>query len=454
MRRLDRPLLGFVLLFVFVVAGSALLADDWPQWRGAARDGVIREIGVLESFPEDGLEVVWRAPVRSGFAGPAVADGRVFVLDYARDDSSKRAEGTERLMALSEETGEVLWTHEWPVSYAAIQASYATGPRATPTVDGERVFVVGAVGHLLALSVADGTVLWQHDFVAEYDSTIPIWGTSSSPLVDGELLIAITGAEPDGKVIAYDKATGNEVWRALSSNWEMGYGQPMVVEAASREQLIIWHPKAVSALAPTTGEVLWEVEWDVGMGMTVATPVHRGNHLFFTQFYYGSLLLELDQEKPAARVVWKIRGKSEMPDETRGLHSLITTPVLTDDTIYGVGSYGELRALDLETGERLWSSDKMTRQGRWGSAFMVQLGDQWLVNNDTGDLILASLTREGYREIDRTKLIEPTSSAGYGPRRWQDAQVNWSHPAYANGHIIARNDKEIVKARLGREGRP
>ena len=90
----------------------------------------------------------------------------------------------------------------------------------------------------------------------------------------------------------------------------------------------------------------------------------------------------------------------------------------------------------------------MTRQGRWGTAFLVKNGDRYFVNNDGGDLIIARFSREGYMEIDRTKLIEPTSSAGFGPRRMFDAQVNWSHPAYANGHIVARNDNEIVRASL------
>jgi hypothetical protein len=139
-----------------------------------------------------------------------------------------------------------------------------------------------------------------------------------------------------------------------------------------------------------------------------------------------------------------------MPGHTDGLHSLITTPILDGDTIYGVCSYGELRALDALTGKRLWESAAMTRQGRWGSAFMVKNGDRWFVNNDLGDLLIVRFGRDGYHEIDRTRLIEPTSNAGFGPGRVFDAMVNWSHPAYANRHVIARNDKEILRASLAR----
>ena len=109
-----------------------LLAEDWPEWRGEGRRGVWSETGILEKFPEDGLEFKWRTPIRSGYAGPAVADGRVFVLDYQQKPGTQTMEGTERVLCLDEKTGLVLWTHEWPTSYRMLMVSYATGPRATP----------------------------------------------------------------------------------------------------------------------------------------------------------------------------------------------------------------------------------------------------------------------------------------------------------------------------------
>ena len=137
-------------------------------------------------------------------------------------------------------------------------------------------------------------VAWSHDFVEEYDASVPIWGTSSAPLVDGDLLIAVAGAEPDGKVIAYDKRTGAEKWRAVSSDWEMGYEQLVIVEAGGARQLVVWEPQAVFGLDPSTGKVYWSESWDVGQGMSVATPVTDGKRLLLSQFYRGSLMLELD----------------------------------------------------------------------------------------------------------------------------------------------------------------
>ncbi len=164
-------------------------------------------------------------------------------------------------------------------------------------------------------------------------------------------------------------------------------------------------------------------------------------------------MIEFDAEKPEAREIWRGQGRSELPDRTEGLHSLITTPIFEGDTIYGVCSYGELRGLDAADGGRLWVSDEMTRQGRWSAAFMVKHGDRWFVNNDEGYLIIARFSRDGYEEIDRARLLKPTANAGFGPRRFGEAMVNWSHPAYANRHVVARNDEEIIRVSLAAEQR-
>ena len=253
-----------------VVLGLTLampvVAEDWPQWRGSDRSGVWRDDGILEKFPEGGLKAVWRVPIHGGYSGPAVADGRVFVTDWRRVEGTRAITGKERVLALDEETGEVLWRHEWDVNYSALQQSYAIGPRSTPAVDGDRVYVMGAVGHLFALNAETGDVIWSYDSLEQGGASVTIWGFASSPLVHGDLLIQIVGAEPDGKVMAFNKHTGEEVWRSLSSDLEMGYGQPMIFERGGVEQLIVWEPQAVNSLNPATGEVYWTVPWEVASG--------------------------------------------------------------------------------------------------------------------------------------------------------------------------------------------
>ena len=357
-------------------------------------------------------------------------------------------DGTERVIALDEDSGGILWIREWPTSYRMLMQSYAIGPRATPTVNGDRVYVVGAAGDLYCLAVETGEVIWEKHYLTDFDSFVPTWGVASSPIIDGDRLITVVGGEPGGLIMAFDKRTGAEVWRALDVVGEMGYGQPIIIEAGGARQLIVWHAAALVSLNPVSGEVYWEEVWDARGGMSVATPVHSGNYLLVTQFYLGSMMMQLDQDRPGATMLWKGQSRSEMPDQTDGLHALITTPLIEGDYIYGVGSYGELRGLNARTGERLWMSDEMVAQARWGAAFMVKQGDRYLVVNDDGFLINAQFTPEGYVEHGRTRLIEPTSNAGYGPRKAFDRLVNWSHPAYANGHIFHRNDNEIIRASL------
>ena len=442
MRLTSIPVIMFAVALV-----APLNAEDWAQWRGSDRLGVWEESGILESFPAAGLRVKWRAPVRSGFSGPAVADGRVFVLDWQEDPASRTMDGTERAVAFDEETGELLWTHQWQTTYRMLMASYAVGPRSTPTVDGDRVYVVGSTGRLFCLNVETGAVIWSKDYVEQYDTNIPTWGTASSPLVDGDKLITVVGGEPDALVVAFDKHTGEELWRAVEVVGEMGYGQPVIFEAGGVRQLIVWHAAALVSLNPETGETYWEEEWEVGAGMSVTTPVKSGDYLLVSQFYNGSLMMRLNQDRPAATMLWKGSSRSEMPNETEGLHSLITTPLIIGDYIYGVDSYGELRGLDAKNGERLWVSDQMTAQARWGAAFLVKHEDRYFVNNDDGFLMIAQFTPEGYIELDRTKLIEPNGTAGLGDGRF-DRPINWSHPAYANQHIVHRNNTELIRVSL------
>jgi outer membrane protein assembly factor BamB len=437
-------------------------AEDWPQWRGADRLGLWTETGILAEFPDTGLTVKWRVPINGGFSGPAVADGRVFVLDYVETEP-RTMDGTERILALSEATGEVLWTQEWPTTYRTLMFTYATGPRVTPTVDGNRVYATGATGRVFCFHVETGEVIWEKDTVTEYDTSIPTWGTSSAPLVDGDRVIMLVGGEPDGMVMAFDKHTGEEVWRALETHTEIGYAQPLIIEAGGARQLIVWHPGGLVSLNPETGERYWEEPFVSPFGMTVADAVQSGSYLLVSGFYSGSMMMRLDLDRPTATALWKGQADRIVEDglevaEATGLHSVITTPLIVGDHVYGIGSHGQVRGLLAETGERVWEAEGLTSRNRWGSAFFVKHEDRYFVYNENGDLIIARFGPEGYVELDRTHLLEPTSRSGYGgiPAGSgmrdsvgdSDRLVVWSHPAFANRHVVLRNDEEIIRVSM------
>jgi outer membrane protein assembly factor BamB len=418
----------------------AATADDWPQWLGPQRDGVWRETGILSTFPTNGPTVRWRVPVGGGYAGPAVADGRVYVADRAVAAGAQppasafdrgSISGSERVQCLRETDGSVLWQHSYPCPYTV---SYPAGPRVTPLVSGERVFCLGAEGHLFCLESTTGKVLWSHDFKQDFGIATPIWGFAGHPLLYQHKLICLAGGNGT-TAVAFDEATGKEIWRALSAK-EPGYAPPTLIQASGQPLVIIWHPEAVNALEPDTGKVRWSVPFSSRSGLSVATPRLAGDRLFVSAFYDGSLLLRLHGDTP--EVLWRSKKASER--DTDCLHCLISTPVIEGNHIYGVCSYGQLRCLNAETGERLWESLAPTTGGpetRWGNAFLVKHDERFFLFNETGDLIIARLTPAGYKELSRAHLLDPVNRDPGRP-------VVWSHPAFANRSVYARNDKELV----------
>ena len=452
MKRLPMNIHKWLLLaagFVLTSSTTYLSAEDWPQWRGINRDAIWNETGVVERFPDDGLTVKWRAPVRGGFAGPAVADGRVFILDYQETAGSRTMDGHERLVVFDEETGTVLWQQEWPATYRNLQFKFATGPRAVPTVDGNRVYTLGAAGMLSCFDTETGELLWRVDTVTDYDATVPVQGTSQAPIVEENLLIAAVGGEPDAKVVAFNKVTGDEVWRSLDNISETGYSAPIIIDAGGARQLILWHATAITSLNPKTGEIYWNQDFTIGGGMAITTPVRSGRYLAVSQFFNGTMMLALNPDRPDARMLWKGRSRGELPDQTDSLHSIISTPIVVGDHLYGIGSYGELRGIDATNGERLWESAQMNEQDRWATAYFVRHRDRYFVVNDSGELILARFNPDGYEEIDRTRLLRPTTRTRGGiSGRYRDRAVLWAHPAFANQHVVVRNDETVVRLSL------
>jgi outer membrane protein assembly factor BamB len=445
-------LLGSAAVMLGVIlSGPRAAADDWPQWLGPERDGIWRETGIIQKFPAAGPAVRWRVPIGGGYTGPAVADGRVFVMDRqvaggaanprnAFDRS--RIPGNERVLCLNEKDGAILWKHEYDCPYAI---SYAAGPRATPLVSGGKVYTLGAEGNLLCLDATDGKVIWSRDFKRDFGVNTPTWGFAGHPLLDGRKLICLVGGE--GSVaVAFDKDSGKEIWRALTAR-EPGYCPPTIITAGGTRQLIIWHPEAVNSLDPETGRLLWSHPWQVRSGLCIATPRLAGDLLLLSSFYTSSKCFRLDASEPKAAIAWEGRSISERNTDT--LHSLMSTPFIEGDYIFGICSYGQLRCLKLATGERVWESLEATgstgdpgrQTNRWKNAFIIKNGGRFFLANESGDLIIAKLTPAGYEEISRAHLLEPTNT---DPRR----AVVWSHPAFANRCVFMRNDREVICASL------
>jgi outer membrane protein assembly factor BamB len=421
---------------------GALLAEDWPEWLGAGRDSVVRETGYLQSIPAGGLKTDWRVPIGGGYSGPAVAAGRVYVTDYqARSGSNTnnpggrdKREGQERILCLDAKTGNEIWQHGYDRPY---YISYSSGPRATPTVDGDRVYALGAEGDLICLGTSDGKVRWQKSLPAAYKTNTPDWGYAAAPLVVGELLICLAGGQ-GSVVVALDKQSGEEKWRALSAS-EIGYCAPSIIEVAGMRQLLIWTADALYGMEAASGAVHWTAPLKPSYGMAIAVPRLQGNRLFASGIGEVGAMFEIAADGKSIKELW--RGKPKT-----ALYSANAPALFEKDTLYGADNgSGQFIAAQASDGTRLWETFEPTsggnRRASHGTAFVVRQGDQHWLMSERGDLILAQLSPDAYKEIGRAHVIEPTSDAFSRP-------VVWSHPAFANRHAYIRNDKEIIAVDL------
>jgi outer membrane protein assembly factor BamB len=338
-------------------------------------------------------------------------------------------QGEERVLCLDARTGRVIWKHAYDRPYLV---SYGGGPRCTPTVAGGKVYALGAEGNLWCLDAQNGDVQWSVDFVKDYGAKTPMWGVAAHPLLVGNRLYCVVGGE--GSVaVAFDAETGREVWRSLSAS-EPGYCPPTLIEHAGTPQLLIWHGDSLNSLNPTSGQLYWTVPLKPSFGMAIAAPRQAQDRLLASA-YGTAALLKLGASAPSAEIVWREQSKN-------ALFSANVTPFIEGETIYGCDiETGALVAVDLKTATRLWESFDATfggdRRTRYGTAFIVKQADRFVLFNEQGDLIFANLTREGYRELGRFHVLEPTNKV-FG------RQVVWSHPAFAERCLFARNDKELV----------
>jgi len=412
------------IILVFGVLNVA--AQDWPDWRGENRDGVWNETGVVEKFSTDSLPAVWSVPVGAGYSGPTVANGKVYLTDRM-----EKPEPTEGVLCFDEQTGKKIWEYRYECEYEGV--GYPAGPRASVVINHGKAYALGTMGNLFCFDAENGDIIWQRDLNRDYKIRMPIWGIAATPLIaDGKVILQISGSD-NASVVALDKNTGKEIWRNLDDM--ASYSAPVLITQANKNVVVVWTEDSLSGLDPSTGKVFWRILWKIKMGMGISTPVLYKNYIFVSCFYSGSLLVKLGENSLTAEKVWQRQGQSER--KTDALHCVINTPVILDDYIYGVDSYGELRCLKLETGDRVWENLTAVPKNRWANIHFIQHGNKTWMFNEKGELIISKLDPQGFHEISRTKIIEPT-------KKQLPRGVTWSHPAFANQHVFARNDNRLI----------
>jgi len=422
-----------IALPLLLVSPFTLWAEDWPKWGGARGDGTWQGPRLPEKWPSSGLKTKWSTAIGGGYGGVAVVGDRVYVMDRQTMPTER-----ERLLCFEAESGQPVWVAEYPVAYGKLD--YGNGPRVTPTVHEGLIYILGAVGHVGCVRASDGEIVWQHDLVREGAAQIPEWGLAASPVVWKNLVFIHPGArETDAEgakptssgscLIAFDRLTGKEVWR--TGDDPAGYATPILCDAPSGTQLVLWSPRHVLGIDPEEGTELWKVPYKVTYGVSIATPIYREGLLLVSGYWEGSKAIRLGPEPTSAKIEW---------EETKVLRGLMAMPLYRQGLVYSFDKQYGLTCFELATGKKLWDDDnRLTPRGRNPQASLVWLGDtdRVVALNSEGNLILARLTRAGYREESRTHLISPTAAVPI-----------WAHPAYAGNCVYARNEQELKCAVL------
>ena len=393
---------GHYLLIAVVLCFSSAHAD-WPQWLGPNRTGISYETGLLTTWAKDGPTVVWQKELGEGFSGISVADGRVYTMFSAGED--------EFVICLNEKTGEEIWRFKTGAKFYERQGG--NGPRSQPTVDGERVFVLSAEGWLYALNAKDGKKLWLVDLYDGLGSRVPKFGFSTSPLVEGDLLLLEVGTR-QGTFIALDKTNGALKW--ASQRDIVSYSSPIAVDIAGIRQVVFVSGEAAVGLSPNDGSLYWRLPWHTSYDLNVATPIFVApDRIFISSGYdHGAALLQISQEGDGLSVkkVW----------ESRGMKNHFGTSLLIGDYIYGFDN-AILKCIEAETGKEQW------RRRGYGKGTLIFADGQLIILSDKGKLALADASPMNFSEKVSAQVLSGKC---------------WTPPTLANGKIFVRDMHRIV----------
>ncbi len=411
-----RMLFGVVVAFAVTVSAEPIAAQsdakgEWPQLLGPRRNGLSSETGLLDRFPEQGPKEVWRAPGGVGMSGLAISRGRVLTL-VQRD-------GEQWLISLDAKSGESIWQTPLAPEY---RNPMGNGPRATPAIAGEHVFVFTGEGILSAHNFQDGKQLWSHNVLKELSGKEAEYGMACSPLVVGEQVIVTAGAAK-GTLVAFDTKSGKQLWTAGKD--PAGYSSPALLNVGGRQQIVAFTGNSALGVDPAKGTLLWRYPFNTNFNCNITTPLEiQGNVFLSSGEDHGSVLLALKSQADKFEIseVWNSFGtKSVLRNEWQ-------TSMLLDGFLYGMDNVGgagpitHLTCIDAATGERKW------QQARFGKGNLIAADGKLFISTMKGELVLVRATPERYDELSRATVLGSTRQA----------------PALSNGQLFLRDDKEIV----------
>jgi outer membrane protein assembly factor BamB len=410
---------------------------DWPSWRGPRGDGSWHAPKISDTWPQDGLKTEWSVDIGGGYSGISVAADRVITMDRrvsqaAADRSDQDAAAPpklefERVLCFDLQSGKELWTFEYEQPYGALD--YGNGPRAAPTIYGDVVLTLGALGRFNCLNVADGSMIWSHDLVKDFNGRPPMWGYAASPQVLNDTVIVFGGGNEGYCVLAFDLKTGRLKWHSLSD--EAGYSWPVPVRRSTHTHLVCWTPSHIRGIDAADGRPLWSIPYEVTYGVSIATPIVHEDIVLVCGYWAGSRAIKLHEHAVDVKLLW---------EENRYLRGLMSQPLYRDGYVYLLDKQYGLTCFELKTGRKLWDDkNTLTPRGRNPQASIVWLNEEGRTDqnriislNSEGELGLLSVTPDGFVEHARSRIIDPT----------------WAHPAFAGYRVLARSDQKLVCIQL------
>ncbi len=382
-------------------------AEDWPQHLGPRRDGSYIGNDLAPSWPNAGPKTLWKRQVGEGFAGPAIADGRLIVFH--------RVDDHDVVDCLDAKTGKPIWSFKYETDYRD-GFGFDNGPRAVPTIVDGHVYTFGAQGTLHCIDFKSGKKVWAVDTRREYRSDKGFFGSAASPLVEGDHVILNIGGRDGHGVVAFDRKTGKLAWHA--TDHEAGYSSPIAATVNGQRYVFVFTREGLVALNPKDGKVVFQFRFRARMNASVnaATPLVADDLLFLsTSYRVGGKLIRI-----------KADGYEEVWANDTSMSNHYATCVLHKGHLYGLHGRQEydpvLRCVELKTGKVKWSAPM-------GAGTVTLANDRLLVMSEQGELVMAAASPDGYKRLAAASILTPTVRA---------------YPALANGLFYARNERHIV----------
>lgn len=373
---------------------------SWTRFRGPNATGISPETGINKQWKQSPPVVIWKQTLTdNGYAGPSVANGNVYIVDHNS--------GNDIVRAIDINTGKEKWRYAYP---DATGENYGYA-RATPAIDNGKVYTYSRLGKLTCLDAAEGKLIWQKDIVNDFHGNRPNWEMSCSPLIDGDKVIVYAGG-PNSAIVALNKDDGSTIW-AGGGSYKPGYSTPVKANIEGKDQYVCFVDKGVIGVDAATGKQLWGFPWQTSYDVNAATPLVIGNSVFITSGYNtGCAMIDIKGMKASLR--WK---NAEM-------QAHFSSPVYVNNYIYGTGDPGQLMCLDPKSGRALWKQEGFEKGG-------IAVVDGTIIgfNGAGGDLIMASLSSSGYKELGR-----------FNPLGGQ----SWTAPIVSNGKLIVRNTNTLA----------